>query len=117
MSWKEHEEECNKFLNETFGNTDIKFTLSGGSDSSKSDIKIVKNDELLSWIEAKMPNSQSGQFVVSSEDGKFHESKRNKSNNIFSDQIIDFMNNNYDSYSNCGTKGVRVDIPTELATD
>lgn len=60
MEWENFENECVNFLSDKYGNY---FELKGKTDSTVSDIYFSKNDKCF-FIEAKMPSSQCGQFVL-----------------------------------------------------
>lgn len=112
-AWKEFELDCNKYLNEKYGNH---FTHLGFSDSTVSDIK-YENSEKIFYIEAKMPSAQSGQFVLlpDYENKKFLFSSRNKTEpNENTDFIINYMNQKFDMYSNYGTSGEKIDINQDV---
>lgn len=112
-AWKKFELDCTDYLNKTYGN---KFSHLGFSDSTVSDIKFCDGKKSF-FIEAKMPSAQSGQFVLlpNFEERKFEFSLKNKSkiddNVTF---IIDYMNENFDSFANAGTKGLDINLPQSL---
>lgn len=95
-NWQIFEKKCLDYLNQT--NLDVmkKYTSKGSSDSTISDIQVMENDVLSYYIEAKMPKSQCGQFVLLKNDNKeFYFSERNKiAINEFSKQIIEYININ-----------------------
>lgn len=95
-NWQIFEKNCLEYLNQT--NLDVirKYTSKGSSDSTISDIQVMENDVLSYYIEAKMPKSQCGQFVLlKNDDNEFYFSERNKIViNEFSKQIIEYINAN-----------------------
>lgn len=95
-NWQLFEKNCLDYLNQTNLDVLTKYTSKGESDSTISDIQVLENDVLSYYIEAKMPKSQCGQFVLlKNERNEFYFSERNKLNiNEFSQQIIDYVNVN-----------------------
>jgi Holliday junction resolvase len=95
-NWQIFEKNCLEYLNQT--NLDVirKYTSKGSSDSTISDIQVMENNVLSYYIEAKMPKSQCGQFVLlKNDDNEFYFSERNKIViNEFSKQIIEYINAN-----------------------
>lgn len=75
--WRQFELECVDYLKKQYGNF---FEHLGFSDSTTSDIKYNRGDKSF-FIEAKMPQAQSGQFVLLPDlkNRKFIFSPRNKS--------------------------------------
>lgn len=105
--WEDFEIECTKFLNDQFGEY-ARFYHQGGSDSTIPDIKVETNTNKMFFIEAKYSPAQCGQFVLfpNLSTQKFDYSTKNiTDNNIFSQRIIDFMNNDFDSFKDAGTAG------------
>ena len=93
MNWKEFEVFCVTYLNKTYGN---KFVKKGESDSTASDILFTGNNPF--YIEAKMPHSQCGQFVLipNKSEYKFDYSPKNKSEiNPYTQEIMQFMSENF----------------------
>lgn len=108
--WKMFEKECVDFLNKTYGNT-CQFKHCGGSDSTVPDILVKTNTGKSFYIEIKMPLAQCGQFVLlpNNETRNFIYSKTNKTPlNDFSEEIINYMNKNFDMFSTSGTKGEEI---------
>ncbi len=63
-----------------------------------------------------MPNSQSSQFVVDIVNNEFVYGGKNKfKSNLFSDEIIEILNNNFDYYKNVGQSALFVDVPLSVA--
>jgi len=97
--WQNFEYDCCEFLSKKYGSTNIKFISAGGSDSTKSDIQIIKNNKFLFNIEAKMNNAQSGQFVVHSNDIHFYFSDKNKTTETETTKlIIKELNKNFEYF-------------------
>ncbi len=114
--WQKFELECTEYLNETYGKY---FTHLGFSDSSVSDIKYEKDGNIF-FIEAKMPNAQSGQFVLLPDlkHKKFVFSNRNKSEKDENVKlIIEYINKNFFRYVNAGTKGIEINLPQKVFSD
>lgn len=63
-NWKIFEKACLTYLNQTNSDVVKKYTSKGSLDSTISDIQVMENDVLSYYIEAKMPKSQCGQFVL-----------------------------------------------------
>lgn len=115
MTWQEFEKLCINYLNAEYGTKDIIFTGIGGSDSTEPDIKVVKNSQLLFNIEVKMPDAQSGQFVVLNKNNKFIFSDSNKSyEDEFSDSIIEYMNKNYNSFASDSNSSKDIDLDSSI---
>ncbi|MCV3728320.1 hypothetical protein OF376_00765 [Ureaplasma miroungigenitalium] len=115
-NWKVFELKSVEYLNQKYVNY---FEHLGFSDSTTSDIKYINGHKTF-FIEAKMPQAQSGQFVLlpDKKNKKFIFSPRNKSEidgNV--ESIINFMNNDFDKYQNAGTKGEDIDLPQYLVSD
>lgn len=111
--WEDFELACTTFLNQEYGGNFIHY---GSNDSTLSDIQYSK-DGIDIWIEAKMPEAQSGQFVLIQNYKKkiFTYSSRNKTlrtKNI--NRIIEFMNKDFEFYSNPGTSGIMMNLPSDL---
>lgn len=112
MNWKEFEVFCVTYLNKTYGN---KFAKKGESDSTTSDILFTGNNPF--YIEAKMPHSQCGQFVLipNRAEYKFDYSPKNKSEiNPYTQEIMQFMSENFSEYANLSTKGKIVPLPESV---
>ena len=114
--WRQFELECVDYLNKRYGRF---FEHLGFSDSTTSDIEYNRGDKSF-FIEAKMPEAQSGQFVLLPDlkNREFIFSPRNKSKidqNV--ESIIEFMNSDFEKYQNAGTRGENLDLPQELVSD
>lgn len=108
--WAKFEQEALDYLKSLFPKQDYRFELVGGSDSTKPDILVYKNNKTLFAIEAKYSPSQSGQFVVLQDNkGVFRYSERNQYQlNRYSMQIIDYINDNRDVYSNVSQSNIDI---------
>lgn len=105
--WQLSEMECVQHLKDTYSYAGIVFDHKGGSDSSQSDIKVLKNGTALFYVEAKSAGAQCGQFVVLDENGKFVYSPKNKIKpaSKFSNKFIEIMQASYAEFKACGTSG------------
>lgn len=113
--WRLFEDSCIDYLNQTYGNEGLEFIGTGKSDSTSSDIKVMKHGQKIFNMESKMPESQSGQFVLIDNDGKFIFSGKNKSQeNEFTDLIINYINSNYSIFKNVSTKSIPINLPTNI---
>ena len=111
-SWREFEESCAKYLNKRFRGY-ASFKHMGGSDSTATDIRVLVRGDCKFSIEAKKYGSQCGQFVVLEDQARrrFYFSQRNKTKETpETKKIIEYMNRNYERYSNAGTAGVSLDV-------
>lgn len=112
--WENFELECLRFLREKYPN--YVFSKKGGVNSTTSDIYVEKNGSPY-FIEVKMPNAQSGQFVVifDEESNTFKFSDKNKTQeNAYTDEIIRYMNIEFEKFRNAGTKGEEILIDTKI---
>ncbi|ACF07076.1 Uncharacterised protein [Metamycoplasma arthritidis] len=88
------------------------FKLKGDCDSTTSDI-LFENSINEFYIEAKMPNAQSGQFVLFPDVDKkvFKYSSKNKSSlNEYTRSIINFMDNSFDNFYNSKPSGNNIEM-------
>lgn len=116
--WEEFEQEAAEFLRKELYDLEIKVEHKGGADSTIPDIKITKKNNESFYIEAKVHNAQSSQFVVNIVDKQFCYSEKNKfDNNIFCQEIIDTLNDSFDIYSQVDQSGMFVPISDLLATN
>lgn len=107
--WEKFEIESCSYLNQVYGEKTLFFTSKGGKDASASDITVNYGDRVLFSIEAKYSPSQSGQFVLTEENGQYILSNENRlGNNRYTQIIIDFLNENKENYSPIGQKAVRI---------
>lgn len=116
-NWQIFEKNCLDYLNQTNLDVMIKYTSKGSSDSTISDIQVMENDVLSYYIEAKMPKSQCGQFVLLKNDNnEFYFSERNKiAINEFSKEIIEYINNN--KLNEIEKKNIPLVLSQELIVD
>lgn len=117
IKWKDFEDEMTEYLKETLKDYDISVQQYGESNSTIPDIEITINSSKKKfYIETKMPTSQTSQFVVEIINNKFVYGKKNKFKaNIYSDEIINVLNNNFELYSKVREKGMIVPIPDTIA--
>lgn len=116
--WENFEQEAAEFLRKELNALEIKVEHKGGADSTIPDIKITKKNNESFFIEAKIDNAQSSQFVVNIVNKKFCYSEKNKyENNTFCQEIIDTLNDNFDIYSQVDQSGMFVPISDLLATN
>lgn len=113
--WEAFEIECTDFLNANFSNGNLEFKREGGSNSTNLDISIVKNRNEVGKVEVKMPIAQAGQIVALIENDRFVYSDESKSpNNIYVECILDYLNNNFSTYSKVGTSSIPIDIDDDI---
>ena len=113
--WRLFEDECVNYLNYTYGNSTLKFIGTGKSDSTSSDIMVLKHGQNIFNIESKMSTSQSGQFVLIDTGNQFIFSAKNKSKeNKFTDLIISHINSNYNTFKNVSTKSIPIYLPKNI---
>lgn len=116
-TWARLETEVTEWLNSVNSDSNISFQQCGGSDSTVSDIQIMVNNKPTGkFIEVKSANSQAGQFVLFPNmttrtfeySTKNHSDYNNPINGLVVSEILDFMDENFDSYANAGTKGKEI---------
>lgn len=111
-NWEKFEKECTQYLNNIFGSYAF-FHHIGGTDSTKPDIEVKTKLGKIFYIEIKHCPAQSGQFVLLPDNSanKFIYSSLNANPiNIYTNKIIDFMNNNFEKFKLAGTKGENINI-------
>ncbi len=111
---------CCNYLNNNYKTPKIRFCREGGMDSTKSDIAVIKNGRTDFYIEVKDALAQSGQFVLLPDEysRSFIFSPRNRSQpNEMTDIIINYMNSDFDLFSNAGTAGESIDIDSDVFAD
>lgn len=111
--WQIFENQCANYLNKKFSDY-ATFVGQGGSDSTVSDILVETKIGRIFYIEAKEEQAQCGQFVLFPDNNsrKFIYSEFNKNElNHFSQIIIEYLNDNFEKYSNVGTSGISIDMP------
>lgn len=111
--WEDFEIKCTNYLNERFG-TYAHFFHNGGSDSTVSDILVKTNNGNSFYIDAKHSPAQCGQFVLlpDIETCTFEYSTKNTTTiNIYTQKIIDYMNENFNNFREAGTSGKNINMP------
>ena len=109
-NWKEFEEQCTNYLNQEFCDF-ATFIPMGSSDSTVSDILVKTNTNKTFYIEVKHSPAQCGQFVLLPDikTQQFVYSERNiNKNNPYAEQIIEFMNADFNTYKDAGTAGKEI---------
>lgn len=125
-SWAKLESEVAEWLNSKVSDSNVSFQQCGGSNSTVSDIQIMTNNKFTGrFIEVKSANAQAGQFVLFPNmttrtfeySTKNHSDYNNPVNSLVVSEILDFMDENFDSYANAGTKGKEIVFPKLSAED
>lgn len=125
-SWTKLESEVAEWLNSKVSDSNVSFQQCGGSNSTVSDIQIMTNNKFTGrFIEVKSANAQAGQFVLFPNmttrtfeySTKNHSDYNNPINGLVVSEILDFMDENFDSYANAGTKGKEIVFPKLSAED
>lgn len=101
-NWERFELECTNYLNDKYGNNNIRFATDGGHNANASDVKALRDGSELLTIECKMAAAQCGQFVLFTDHAArtFEFSKRNKTpRDRYVDAIIAEMTKIYDRCS------------------
>lgn len=109
-TWQNFEIDATKYLNDTYGNL-ATFTHEGGTDSTTPDILVELNNGKQFYIEAKCSKAQCGQFVLQPDvvTSTFKYTAKNPINQ-YAEKIIDFMNNDFESFKEAGTKGKDIEM-------
>lgn len=116
--WKQFELAAVNFLQRNYGQY-ASFVQQGGEDSTIPDILVSTNRKQF-YIETKSATAQSGQFVVlpNYETNQFVFSKNNKTEeNEMTRFIIDYMNQNWETYKNINTTGENIDMSDIIFTN
>lgn len=114
-NWQIFEANATTLLREVFNDTNLIFENTGGADSTVSDIKVKRNNTIITTIEAKYSPSQSGQIVLLLNNNRFEFSQASvNSSNEFVTAIIDFMNNDINTYINVGTSAIPIGINSQV---
>lgn len=115
--WEDFENEMTSYLKEMLHDYDVIVKQYGNSNSTIPDIEItINSNNKKTYIETKMPVSQTSQFVVDIENDKFIYSNNNKfKSNEFSKEIIKILNDNFNLYKNVAQKGLNIPVPKEIA--
>ena len=112
QNWLKHEEECFEYLVSEYSTERVSFDIRGGSVSNESDIAVNVDGHPAFYIEAKMPGSQCGQFVLFPDEasGRFVYSLRNRSPKTAAvDAIMLAMDREFDKYKVPSTKELGLD--------
>lgn len=116
--WEKFEIEASSYLNKVYSHLPVSFILDGGSSSRSSDIKVYNNNNLLFSIESKYSPSQSGQFVILENENFYVLSKDSKCyNNIYSQTIIDYLNENKEYFTPKDQDAININIDLEILTN
>ncbi|HCT65519.1 MAG TPA: hypothetical protein DIC60_09705 [Lachnospiraceae bacterium] len=114
-NWERFENDCVEYLQKKYGYGNLKFEQTGKSDSTVSDIAVLDDGNLKFFIEVKMADAQSGQFVLLDESRRFVFSNQNKSSeNEISEYILKHINDNYEHYKNVSTASTKIDLSPEI---
>lgn len=108
------------YLESRYSKNGVKFIHHDTTDSTGSDIEVVKNGRSIFFIEAKDTAAQSGQFVLLPNDTtrSFIFSPRNKSvPNEMTQIMIEYMNADYDRFNAAGTAGEALNINPDVFTN
>ncbi|ALF22114.1 hypothetical protein LDK13_08410 [Fusobacterium animalis] len=108
-NWKEFEKITVSYLKSKYGDF---FELKGESNSNTSDILFRKEYNNF-FIEVKMPEAQCGQFVLipNREEKKFEYSSKNKTKkNNYTNEIINYMNDNFEKFNISSTSGIDINM-------
>ncbi len=111
--WEKFEIQCTEYLNDRFGDY-AKFFHQGRADSTIPDILVKTNRGNSFYIEAKHSPAQCGQFVLfpNLESRTFEYSKQNTTEiNKYAEQIIEYMNQDFNGFKEVGTKGKDIEFP------
>lgn len=110
--WEEFEVQCTDYLNDRFG-CYAKFFHQGGADSTVPDILVKTSTGKSFYIDAKHSPAQCGQFVLlpDLDSRTFEYSKQNVNHiNRYAEMIMDYMNQDFDSFREAGTAGKDINI-------
>lgn len=109
-TWQNFEIDATKYLNDNYGSL-ATFIHEGGSDSTIPDILVELHNGKQFYIEAKLSNAQCGQFVLQPDikTSTFVYTARN-TRNQYADEIIEFMNNDFEKFKEAGTAGKRIEM-------
>lgn len=117
MSWQDFEDRAGEYLKKALnGLLSIVVEPQGGRDSTLPDVKITKNDNVLTNVEIKEQNSQAGQFVIKLVGDKYEFSKACKVDPVPCEPIISHINKNISLYLHVEQNGLPVKLSqTEMA--
>ncbi|MEE1243463.1 hypothetical protein [Frisingicoccus sp.] len=111
--WKQFEIECTDYLNRKFG-AYAHFEHQGEEDSTRPDIFVETKSGNSFYIDAKHSPAQCGQFVLLENilTEQFEYSRRNANRiNIYSEKIMQYMNEHYEQFRNADTSGKNIIMP------
>lgn len=114
--WEIFEINCYNYLVNEYGQF-CEFEAFGKSDSTNPDILVKLPNKDNFFIETKEPNAQCGQFVLHPNEieQEFIYSQKNKTKiNKYSQEIINYMNNNFEDFLNAGTAGVDINVDSNI---
>lgn len=108
QKWEIFQDEATDFLNNYFN---AKFVMDGGFDSSTSHITVRNINQVITTIEAKFGSTQAGQIVLLDEGNKFSFCDKSKNDsNVYTQEIIKYLNSNYSSFTGVNTATIHVNI-------
>ena len=110
MSWEDFENDCTKYLNTNFGKY-ANFIHEGGSNSTLSDIEVIRKRGGNFYIEAKLCPAQCGQFVLLPDItySRFVYSLKNTTPiNSSAKKIMGYMNQYFEDFKEAGTAGKEI---------
>lgn len=113
MKWNNFEKECQAFLTSTYGDH---FVLEGNTNSTICDILYTTPNNQF-FIEVKMNEAQSGQFVLlpNLEQQVFEYSPKNKTDeNIYTKKIMNYISSHFNDFLNAGTSGVNINLNEDI---
>ena len=108
MSWKSEEKEAFDHLKK-LNLPNVAFEIHGQHNPNIPDIKVLKKNVFEFFIDVKMEDAQTSQFVVNIKHNRFEYSSLNKKeNNCFKLKIVEHLNKNFDKYKSVKSKGIRI---------
>lgn len=115
--WQIFEKDCLNYLIQTNNDVNKKYISKGSADSTTSDIQVIIDERMAYFIEAKMPKSQCGQFVLlKDKNNEYYYSDKNKLNiNDFSKIIIKHINEN--KLNELNKKSIPLELDQNLIID
>lgn len=117
-AWQLFEQECCTYLSNALKDYPFTFKCSGGSDSTSSDIEVIKDNISIFTIEVKLSPAQCGQFVVLQDENNFSYSPKNfYSHNDYSKKIVAHLNRKRDLYADVRQSAIDIDCSKSLLTN
>ena len=113
--WERFELECTDYLNGKFSSY-ASFEHEGGTDSKRSDIKVVKNNGVSFYIDVKHCPAQCGQFVLLPNIATqtfIYSDGNNTPLNRAAQIIMEHMNKHFEEYKEAGTTGKDICFPND----